>query len=216
VTETNWLAHTYPPGMVRFVGATASDRRLRLYACACARWAWGSDPDPRSRLAVETAERFADGRATAEELAAAYRPARRVSIEWRARHPDDPHQFVLIAPADAASRSAFEAAHTGSMDAGWGDDGDIESPAYAVLADLARCVFGNPFRAAACDPRWRTADAVGLAGRIYEERAFERLTLLADALMDAGCADESVLGHCRSDGPHARGCWVVDLVLGKA
>jgi hypothetical protein len=65
------------------------------------------------------------------------------------------------------------------------------------------------------DPRWRTSDTLGLARGIYEERAFDRMPLLADALMDAGCDDEQVLSHCRSEGPHVRGCWVVDLVLGK-
>jgi hypothetical protein len=54
-----------------------------------------------------------------------------------------------------------------------------------------------------------------LATGIYEDRAFDRLPLLADALMDAGCADEQVLGHCRSDG-HVRGCWLLDLILGKS
>jgi hypothetical protein len=88
-------------------------------------------------------------------------------------------------------------------------------PADEKLPPLIRDIFGNPFRPVAFDPRWRTADAVGLARGIYEDRAFDRLPLLADALMDAGCADEQVLSHCRSEGPHVRGCWVVDLVLGK-
>ena len=82
-------------------------------------------------------------------------------------------------------------------------------------AALVRDIFGNPFRPVAFDPRWRTADVMGLARAIYDEGAFDRLPLLADALMDAGCEDEQVLGHCRSAGPHVRGCWVVDLVLGK-
>jgi hypothetical protein len=55
-----------------------------------------------------------------------------------------------------------------------------------------------------------------LAAAIYEERAFDRLPVLADALEDARCADAAILGHCRSGGEHVRGCWVVDLVLGKA
>jgi hypothetical protein len=81
--------------------------------------------------------------------------------------------------------------------------------------EIIRCVFANPFRPVAFHPRWRTADVVGVARGIYEDRAFDRLPLLADALMDAGCADDQVPSHCRSDGPHVRGCWVVDLVLGK-
>ena len=76
-------------------------------------------------------------------------------------------------------------------------------------------MVGNPFRPVAFDPRWRTEDTLGLARGIYHERAFARLPLLADALMDAGCDDDRLVGHCRWAGPHARGCWVVDLVLGK-
>ena len=61
----------------------------------------------------------------------------------------------------------------------------------------------------------RSTDAVGVARAIYDDRAFDRLPILADALMDAGCDDEQILAHCRGPGPHVRGCWVVDLVLGK-
>jgi len=64
-------------------------------------------------------------------------------------------------------------------------------------------------------PSWLTADVVTLARGIYEDRAFDRLPLLADALMDAGCDDDQILAHCHGPGPHVRGCWVVDLVLGK-
>lgn len=83
------------------------------------------------------------------------------------------------------------------------------------LAALARDIFGNPFRPAGFSSRWRSADAMGVALAIYEDDAFERMPILADALMDAGCEDEQIIGHCRSEGPHARGCWVVDLVLAK-
>ena len=84
-----------------------------------------------------------------------------------------------------------------------------------LQCEWLRCLFSNPFRPVAFDPAWRTETAVGIARGIYEERAFERMPILADALMDAGCADEQVLGHCLGEGPHVRGCWVVDLVLGK-
>ena len=63
--------------------------------------------------------------------------------------------------------------------------------------------------------RWLTSTVLGLARAIYADRAFDRLPILADALEDAGCDDADVLAHCRGDGPHVRGCWVVDLVLGK-
>ena len=87
---------------------------------------------------------------------------------------------------------------------------------FSGASDLVRCIFGNPFRPATLDPNWRTSTVLTLAQGIYDERAFDRLPILADALQNAGCANEEMLAHCRGEGPHARGCWVVDLVLGKA
>jgi hypothetical protein len=55
----------------------------------------------------------------------------------------------------------------------------------------------------------------GIAESIYDHRAFERMPELADALAAAGCSNPEILSHCRGPGPHVRGCWVVDLVLGK-
>jgi hypothetical protein len=81
------------------------------------------------------------------------------------------------------------------------------------MAGWLRDVVGNPFRPAAVDPVWRTTDVLLLAQGIYEDRAFDRLPILADALEDAGCADADILGHCRGPGHHIRGCWVVDLFI---
>jgi hypothetical protein len=83
-------------------------------------------------------------------------------------------------------------------------------------ACLLRCIFGNPFRPVTLDPNLRTTTVLALARSIYDERAFDPLPILADALRDAGCDNEAMLAHCPGAGPHARGCWVVDLVLGKA
>jgi hypothetical protein len=84
-----------------------------------------------------------------------------------------------------------------------------------VQAGLFRCVVGNPFRPTAFDPRWRTRTATDLARSMSESRDFGAMPVLADALEEAGCDDADVLAHCRGDAPHARGCWVVDHVLGK-
>ena len=62
---------------------------------------------------------------------------------------------------------------------------------------------------------WNDGTIPKLAQAIYDDRAFDRLPILADALEDAGCTDADILGHCRGGGEHTRGCWVVDLVLGK-
>jgi hypothetical protein len=84
---------------------------------------------------------------------------------------------------------------------------------------LLRFLLGNPFRPVAplapAVPAWNNGTVPNLAAAIYEERAFDRLPVLADALEDAGCTGAKVLGHCRSGREHVRGYWAVDLVLGK-
>ena len=85
-----------------------------------------------------------------------------------------------------------------------------------VGCDALRCIFGNPFRPASFSPAWRTDTAVALARGMYEARDFSPMPILADALQDADCDNAEVLSHCRGPGPHVRGCWVVDRVLGKA
>jgi hypothetical protein len=84
-----------------------------------------------------------------------------------------------------------------------------------TLAVLLRDIFGNPFRPVTFSPSWRTDTALSFAQQMYESRDFGAMPILTDALQDAGCDNEDILGHCRGDGPHVRGCWVVDLVLGK-
>ena len=86
------------------------------------------------------------------------------------------------------------------------------------LPDLLRDVFGNPFRWTLLDPSWlawNDGTVHKIAQAIYDERAFDRLPILADALEDAGCDDADILRHCREPGEHVRGCWVIDLLLGK-
>ncbi len=83
------------------------------------------------------------------------------------------------------------------------------------LKRLLICIFGNPFRPVAFDSAWLSSTARGIAEAIYDDRAFDRLPILGDALQDAGCENDDILSHCRGEGPHVRGCWVVDGVLGK-
>jgi hypothetical protein len=92
----------------------------------------------------------------------------------------------------------------------------------AAQAALLRDLFGNPFRLVTADPAWLTPTVTNLAAAAYEERELPsghldagRLAVLADALEDAGCTDALILAHCRNGGEHVRGCWVVDLLLGK-
>jgi hypothetical protein len=84
-----------------------------------------------------------------------------------------------------------------------------------IQAAYLRDIFGNPFRPITFSPEWRTPTAVALAQQMYESRDFSAMPILADALQDAGCDNDDILNHCRQPGEHVRGCWVVDLVLGK-
>ena len=85
-------------------------------------------------------------------------------------------------------------------------------------AGISRDVFGNPFLSVTINPAWlgwNDSTVQKIAQAIYDERAFDRLPILADALEEAGCTNADILGHCRQPGEHVRGCWVVDLLLGK-
>jgi hypothetical protein len=125
---------------------------------------------------------------------------------------------------DDAARGVAHVASPLRLDAIRWDDSPARQAAKArdrgAQADLLRDLFGNAFRPApAVNPAWLAwggCTVPKLAAAIYEERAFNRLPILADALEDAGCTDTAVLGHCRTGGDHVRGCWVVDLILGKA
>ncbi len=99
------------------------------------------------------------------------------------------------------------------MSEAWKDSLNL---ANGTLSQLLRDIFGPlPFRPVAIDASWRTPPVVALATSIYEERAWGDMPILGDALSEAGCDDTEVLGHCRGQGQHTRGCWVVDLVLKK-
>jgi hypothetical protein len=208
--------------MVGFLRRRASDRKLRLYAVACCRAIWKLLRDERSRQAVEVIERFADGQAGPEELALL-------------RFPEDAipaftsfEEFPNVITGFAAQESAWQAALATATEAAGQEEwsggrrlldpsrGAARRAAEARQAELLRCLFGNPFRRHPLDAPWRTPAVLALARSIYEERRFEDLPILADALEEAGCRDEVVLAHCRGPGPHARGCFVVDALLDKS
>jgi hypothetical protein len=191
----------------------ACSRKLRLYAVACCRRRWVELVDARSRKAVDVAELFAEGLAnkralatTRSEAAAAHDAAfekkgkERSCKEWAAVWVCEPF--------------AFKAAEAVTWMAAIGNK-ETESPAQSVLL---RDVFGNLFHPTALNPDWvgwNGGSLRMLAQAIYEERAFDGMPILADALEDAGCDNADILDHCRGPGPHVRGCWVLDLLLSK-
>lgn len=186
MTEERWLDGATSQAMLRCVRTRTSERKLRLFAVAVCR--------EYKRLVP----RFDDpeGRRAillAEEFAE--------RGEW----VDDPVRYAH-GGAFVLNPSGYGAA---SRLVG------VEDVPESYKCGLARCVFGNPFRPVNFDPAWLAPTAVDLARTIYEERAFDRMPELAEALQQAGCHDAGILGHCQGPGPHAKGCWVVDLILGK-
>ncbi len=91
----------------------------------------------------------------------------------------------------------------------------VHDAEFRAERPLMHDLFGNPFRPVVADPAWLSPATVAIAAAIYQDRAFDRMPVLADALEEAGCGNTDILLHCRTPGEHVRGCWVVDLVLGK-
>src|SRR5262249_30332207 len=117
---------------------------------------------------------------------------------------------VLSAGTDSNGQQFLWMVQADDHDNQWAEPWD---PATGL--PLLRCFFGNPFRPVTFSPSWRTDTALTLARTMFEAREFSAMPILADALQDAGCDNEDILNHCRVPGPHACGCWVVDLVLDK-
>jgi hypothetical protein len=202
MTEEEWLAAEHPERMERFIGPVASPRKARLYACACCRHIWNWMTDVRSRKAVEVAEAFADGEANRKELRSASLGARAVAGDG----VYDVHNMAVIVADALVPLNGYLAATAANHT-------DLNLVPYC---GYLRDIFGNPSRPATVDPAWLTSTVVALAEGIYEERAFDRMPILADALQDAGCDNDDVLNHCRDTTlTHVRGCWVIDLLLGK-
>jgi hypothetical protein len=204
------------------------DRKVRLFAVACCRRVWHLLKDERSREAVEVSERYADGQASAEDLERADLDAMSALDEICTARNYDIRELLRKAPlsfprgAPAGIRWACSAAWTASEKAeraAWTAEGIANTNELAANSDLLRCIFSNPFHPQPrLDPSissWNDGTVSKLAQAIYSDSAFDRLPVLADALEDAGCANESILFHLRHPGPHTRGCWAVDLILGK-
>jgi hypothetical protein len=129
--------------------------------------------------------------------------------------------------ADRTSQNAASAVSTHSIPFPWkpthGSDNTAWFAAFAegiakehrAQVPNLRDIIGNPFRPVIIDPAWRTAGVIEQARTIYDDQAFDRMPQLADTPAQAGCHGADILDHCREPGEHVRGCWVVDLLLGK-
>jgi hypothetical protein len=235
LTEDGWLRAQNPGLLLDYARRSASARRVRLATVAMCRAAWPFlPPSPQSHddaclALLDLSERYADGAAKYSELMASRRALagtdvprggpsdRKVAAAWFASAKD---------PAKACTEAAFHllgVSWSGAEELemcsrgvkyGFYGKGDWVAACLGMVA-VIRDVFGNPFHLVEFDPAWRTDTALALARRMYDSRDCSAMPILADALQDAGCNDEEILNHCRGPGPHVRGCWVVDLVLGR-
>jgi hypothetical protein len=228
VTDEQWVACTDPTAMCRCVENRASERKLILFAVACCRRVWHLMTDPRHAALVEVAEQVADGLATDEDFEAAEEPIRDL---WRqlpnySQVPWEPFHFMTgatrhLQTGGGALYAASYAARGLALQAGPQDSPAWSAARQAEAAEQARLlrdIVPSPIRPFIFDPAWLAGAgrvATELAGDIYRERKFSDLPALASALEAAGCTDEAVLEHCRGPGPHVRGCWVVDALLGR-
>lgn len=243
MTEQEWLASSDPVAMLAHIGPTASPRKLRLFAVSCCRAVWdgkrcrtccgwghyypdgatgqrdcpdcrgtgrvGGLTDERSRRAVEVAERYADGLATAHDMWEAHRQAE-LALAHRARHsPGTGHADLLACHVAIPTGRGPELGTYFSRQEG--------PPPPAAQAALLRCIFANPFKPVTVRPewlRWNDGTVRRIAEGIYQDRAFDRMGILHDALLDSGCDDDSILDHCKEN-IHARGCFLLDAIGGK-
>ena len=243
MTEAEWLACNDPQKAIEFLRGKASDRKLRLFAVGCGRYVWHILPDDRTRQAVELAERVADALASEQELQTAPTEEGLQAAADAAFDAVDDNSTKMDSQSFAVSQGIYFAALTASHTcktqaqdaavragctvfyAAVGAAGDVATHLSARIAAgdavrqyrnaLLNDIFGNPFQPVAANPAWLTPGVRELARIIYEGRASDRMPKLADALKQAGCTNPDILTHCRQPGEHVRGCWVVDLLLGK-
>lgn len=239
MTESEWQSCTDPKAIIGFLGRWASNRKLWLFACGACRGHVDLMSDARCRAVVEVGERYADGHAGTKELREASEEAfcRRDDLEgdrlaearaivaaFAVVDPDERDSalpaFKTASKVEQTSDDLIHLAELGLPSERGGDEAASDRQRAAERERAAQChvlrdIFGNPFRPASIDPAWLSSNVVALARTIYEERAFDRMPELADALEAAGCHAVDILDHCRQAEPHVRGCWVVDAILGK-
>lgn len=224
MTEGEWLACTDPKKMLRVLRGNnkASDRKLRLLACGCCRRIWADLTLKPLRPAIETAEEYAELSVTIQELGAVHHKS--VTAIARSLHRNvgkrrnDTGYATKMRRMGIAANAAYPAPFQIKLLHGLGEDESLRVFSPVLL----RCVVGNPFCHVIIDPACLTPNVIHLATAAYDERSMPsgeldpaRLAVLSDALEEAGCDTQDILTHLRSPGPHVRGCWAVDLILGK-
>jgi hypothetical protein len=226
MTEVEWLRCLEPQKMADFLNDRnwGSARKFRLFVCACVRRIWHLLSDDRYRVAVELSEQAADGLITDEYISDVW-------LDWIDQGNDfgsgGDAMVAALAATGVSFRWDWEDAHQYAVCAATGVDiYDLDPDNAAVAIELEaqtrllRCIMGNPFHHPPSIPAdlmsWNDGTLIKIAQGIYDARSFDNLPILADALEEAGCDNADILGHFRGPRPHVRGCWGLDLILGKS
>jgi hypothetical protein len=213
MTEEEWLASRDPVHLFDRVKRTASDRKLRLFACYLCETYQREFKDERIWAAVETSLKLSDGEVGEPERITALDVVRDAIIDIEGSEHLWQRSGLAFPMCTLGTREMLERVPLLALQQF--DCNFYANPRVVECLGL-RDIFGNPFRLVLFDPEWRTSTALALARGIYDERAFDRMPILADALQDAGCENEDILNHLRDPhATHVRGCWALDLVLGK-
>ena len=217
MNEVEWLSSIEPLLMLHVIqGAMPSERKVRLFNAAICRRFWDYLPEASQSIILES-ELLADGLVKTNDAQELCGRANRVVHElFDQRYPRKlyPSEEVHI-QRDAAAGVCY-AVLPNELFGAAAYCRELKPSEKQHHSNITRDVFGNPFRVVTVRPAWRTPAVISLAQTIYEDRAFDRMPILGDALEVAGCANTDILDHCRSQTEHVRGCWVVDALLGKA
>jgi hypothetical protein len=207
VTDEEWLA-AIPPLMMAHIKqvAPASCRKLRLLAVAWAQFLETQPDYADAKHVSHLGEAVAEGRQTLDFLWDQRQRGWGYDGDWSIAN--------MVLAGDADLDMAVRKGMFFSEDRGQRAGLDV-SQRPVMARSLILCVLGNPFRPIEINPSWRTPAVLALANAIYEEQRWKDIPVLGDALEEAGCTDADILGHCRRPGEHARGCWLVDLLLTK-
>jgi len=230
MTEADWLACTDPVPMLDFLRGKVSARKLSLFVGACCRRALGSTTEAATRHALMLVEQIAEGQVIAARRERVRVAAGQAVIHCGASEPVGPLVLssnrgpIRIDPSalDPLLGSVLERLVCWGPNT-WQSQRLVEAFTQAGLAPswqahLLRDVIRGMFRPLLFRAAWRAWNdgvTVRIARTVYNEAAYDALPILADALEDAGCDSAEMLSHLRGPGPHVRGCWVVDLLLGK-
>ena len=227
MTEAEWLQARNVRRLLPHAITRGSNRKLRLLACAACDRVREHLLNPNSLAALDTLLSCPEWELGATQVDRAFRLAQEGLASIREGASEQRWYYlyqeaataVSIAPgpmsAERLDSALSSCRRARGLAATLSDEAEVIESEEAHQAQLLRDVIGNPFRPGTIYRDWLTSTVKTLATQMYEARDFGAMPILADALQDAGCDDEDVLAHCRGPGPHVRGCWVVDLVLGK-